>query len=147
MKNSFFGEMLVLKKIKPYCYFVLLIMISFGGGSCGKQVYPSGLEGNLLGYNRYYESEQQKRLQIARKFDSELNQKAKKENKPLLKEAKQFEKEKEKFVKDHMARQEPHVQARMKQNLKETKKYYSSQKSFKEKLVFWKKNKCTYGIG
>lgn len=139
--------MLISKKIRAFCFFFLILLISFGGVSCSKVVYPSGLEGNLMGYQSNYESEQQRRIQVANRSENEFRKQERKDKKPILKEQKQKEKERKKFIKDHIARQEEHVQARMKQNFRKTKKYYSSQKSLLEKLVFWKKNNCHYGIG
>lgn len=139
--------MLGFKKIRTFFFFVLLIMISFGGGSCGKKVYPSGLEWDLMNYQGNFKREQNKRKRIARKNDRKMRREDKKEMKPILALEKQWEKERQLKIKEHLARQEPHVQARMKQNLRETKKKYPSRKSLKEKLVFWKKNKCPYGVG
>jgi hypothetical protein len=139
--------MLISGKIRAFCFFFLILLISFGGVSCSKGVYPSGLEGNLLGYQKNYKSEQQRRIHVANKSGKEYRKQVRKDKKPIHKEEKQKQKDRQKFIKEHIARQEEHVQARMKQNIRETKKYYSSQKSLMEKFVFWKKNKCPYGIG
>jgi len=139
--------MLGSKKIRAFFFFVLLIMISFGGGSCGKKMYPSGLEWDLMNYQGNFKREQQKRKRIARKNDRKMRREERKELKPILAMEKQWEKERKVRIKAHFDMQEPHVQARMKQNVKETRNKYPSRKSFKEKLVFWKKNKCPYGVG
>lgn len=134
-------------KIKPLSFLFLLILVSFAVESCGKKIYPSGLEGNLLEYQKNYNQQQRKRDKIARVSDRKYRRELRQERRPYVKEAKRFDKERKEFVKDHIARQEPHVQERMKRNFNETKKYYSSQRTLKDKLVFWKKNKCPYGIG
>lgn len=134
-------------KIKQLSFLFLLIIASFGLESCGKRIYPSGLEGNLFEYQKDYNQQQRKRNRIARSSNRQYQREFRKERKPYVKEAKRLEKEREKFIKEHIARQEPHVQERMKSNFRETKKYYSSQRTLKDKLVFWKKNKCPYGIG
>lgn len=134
-------------KIRSIYFFLLLIIVSFGNGSCGKKVYPSGLEGNLLAFQKNYNREQQQRRRVARSSDRKYQRELRRERREYLQEVKQFEKERERFVENHFDRQEPHVQERMKKSIKETKKYYSSQRSLKDKLVFWKKNKCPHGIG
>jgi hypothetical protein len=130
------------QKIRYLLFFLSVILISFGGGSCSKKVFPSGLEGNLMGYHGNFKREQKKRERVARRANRKTKRLERKANKPQLKRKKQADKIQKKLVKRHKSKQPPEVQARMKQNERETKRNYASRKSFKEKLMFWKRNKC-----
>jgi hypothetical protein len=120
-------------------------LITFGGGSCGKKMYPSGLEIDLLGYNKKSNREQLKRKAIAQSSERKQNKSNRKRNKLVVKEQKIADKELKDFKQAHFNRQHPDVQARMKQNFRETERSYASRKSFKDKFAFWQKNKCKYG--
>jgi hypothetical protein len=134
--------MLEYRKIRTFCFLVLFILITFGGGSCGKKMYPSGLEVDLLGYNKKSTREQWKRKQIAHRTDRRQDKSIRKGKKLILKEKKLKDKELKVFKEEHFNRQHPDVQARMKQNFRDTKRNYASRKSFKDKFAFWQKNKC-----
>lgn len=130
------------QKFRQLFFFLLLILISFGSNSCAKKVYPSGLEGNLMGDQRNFKRDQNKRERIARREKRKtirFEQKAKRPQVKLKAEAKRIEK---KMILRHMEKQHPEVQVRMKQNELQTRRNYASRKSFKKRLMFWKRNKC-----
>ncbi len=140
--------------IIPFClyskkfFLIILILLTpiVGFISCGPKVYPSGLEGNLLGYQGNFNRERKKRKREARRNDRKIARVERKEKRPELKKQKEIHRYRKEIIASHIAKQEPHVQKRMKQNLRETEKKYRSQRSVKEKVLFWKKNKCIHGL-
>jgi hypothetical protein len=114
--------------------------------SCSQKIYPSGIEGNLFGYQKNFQREQQKRKVEAKRANRKTVRLKRQAMKPLKKKEKEDELQRKKLYAEHVARQDPHVQERMKQNLKETQKKYPSKNTLCKKLVFWKKNKCAHGF-
>jgi hypothetical protein len=128
--------MLNFRKIRTFSFLILSIMITFGGVSCGKKIYPSGLEGNLHGQKGNFKREQQKRKFTAFKARVKHNWDERKADRPIAKQKKLADKELEKFKKRHLNQQHPDVQARMKENFRNTKRSYASKKCFLGNLVF-----------
>lgn len=94
--------------------------------------------GNQGGFKR----EQKKRERVARRAKRKALRLERKANRPQLKRKAEAKKVQKKMIRHHKENQHPDVQARMKQNERETRRNYASQKSLKEKLMFWKRNKC-----
>jgi hypothetical protein len=128
--------------MRAFFYLTLLLAFCFCGLSCSKEIYPSGLEGNLLGYQGSFKREQQRRARVARKAKRQSNRIESKAQRESINRQKRYEREREKFFKEHLKRQDSHVQARMKDNLRETKKNNRPVRSQCKKIVFWKKNRC-----
>lgn len=125
---------------------ILLIGIcSLGNISCSPKIYPSGIEGNLFGYERNFNREQRVRKRASRRMNRQMARAKREENRPIRQREKELERLQKELYKEHFLRQDPHVQKRMKQNLRETKKKYPSKNTLSKKLVFWKKNKCAHG--
>lgn len=134
--------MLFFGKLRRFYFFLFLILISFGGGSCGKKIYPSGLEGDLMGYKGNFQREQRKRQRVAKRADRKRNRLTKRATRPKRKAELKQKREHRRLVREHVRKQDDHVQDRMKRNLRETNKYYRSKKSWKERLFFWRNRKC-----
>ncbi len=133
---------LMIRKFRLPLFFLSLILINFGTVSCAKKIYPSGLEGNLMGNQGGFKREQKKRERVARRAKRKALRLERKANRPQLKRKAEAKKVQKKMIRHHKENQHPDVQARMKQNERETRRNYASQKSLKEKLMFWKRNKC-----
>jgi hypothetical protein len=114
--------------------------------SCSQKIYPSGLEGDLFSYQKNFQRKQQKRKAEAKRANRKTARLKRQAMKPLKKKEKEDELQRKKLYAEHFERQDPHVQERMKQNLKETKKKYPSKNTLCKKLVFWEKNKCAHGF-
>lgn len=133
---------LIIQKFRLPFFFLLLILINFGGVSCAKKIYPSGLEGNLIGNQGDFKREQIKRERTARRAKRKTLRLERRAKRPQVKRKAEAKRVEKKMIRRHKENQHPDVQVRMKQNERETRRYYASQKSFKEKLMFWKRNKC-----
>lgn len=134
-----------LKKTKAFCIFVLFVILSGGFGSCSKKIYPSGIEGNLLVKQQNYRQDVRRRERISRRANREHDRVERKASKPQLKAKKKAEKEQKKLIKNHIAKQHPDVQARMKANEKFTRRNNPPTKSFVQKIKFWKNNSPKHG--
>ncbi len=134
--------MLLFGKLRGVCFVLFLILINFGGGSCGKKIYPSGLEGDLMGYKSNFQREQRKRQRIARRADRKQDRLKRKAARPQKWEEFRQKQKHKRLVREHMRMQDDHVQARMKRNQRETNRKYRSKKSWKERLFFWRNRKC-----
>ncbi len=134
-----------LRIIKAFCIFVLFVILAGGLGSCNKKIYPSGLEGNLLGKQQNYRQEVRRRERVSKRTNREHARLERKANKPMLKAKKKAEEEQKRLIKNHFTKQHPDVQARMKANEKYTRRNNPPTKSFVQKLKFWKKNSCKHG--
>lgn len=132
--------------IKAFYIFVLFVILTSTFQSCGKKYYPSGLEGNLIGNKRRYEQVLRQRERVAKKSNRERASLERKANRPKIRAKRKEERVHKKLVQEHINKQAPQVQARMKENQKFTKRNYSSRKSFKEKILFWKKKTHNNGF-
>lgn len=132
----------MIRKFRFSFFFLSLILINFGGVSCAKKIYPSGLEGNLMGSQAGFKREQTRRERVARRAKRKTLKLERKAKRPQVKREAEAKRVEKKMIRRHKENQHPDVQARMKQNERETRRNYASQKSLKEKLMFWKRNKC-----
>lgn len=133
------------KKTKAFCIFVLFVILAGGFGSCSKKVYPSGIEGNLLVKQQNYRQDERRRERLSRKANREHSRLERKASKPLLKAKKKAKKEQKRLIRNHIAKQHPDVQARMKANEKFTRRNNPPTKSFVQKIKFWKNNSHKHG--
>jgi hypothetical protein len=129
------------KSTNTFCIFVILASLVFSLGSCNRKVYPSGLEGNLLGTQKNFKREVRQRERMARKAERRTARLERKALRPQAKEKRRAEKGSKQAVENHIKKQHPDVQARMKENQRYTKQRYASRKTFWERVQFWKKNK------
>ncbi|HNV80852.1 MAG TPA: hypothetical protein PKH45_03290 [Tenuifilaceae bacterium] len=127
-------------------FFMVIATLAVASASCSPKVYPSGLEGNLFGYQKNFQREQLKRKFEATRNNIKMARQKRKAMRPLKAQAHAEEKMRKQLYAEHIAKQEPHVQMRMKQNLKETEKKYPSKNTLRKKLLFWKKNSCPNGF-
>lgn len=129
------------KSTNTFCIFVILASIAISLGSCTRKVYPSGLEGNLLGTQKNYKREVRQRERMARKAERQTARLERKALHPQAKEKRRAERANKKAVDNHIKNQHPDVQARMKENQRFTKRRYASSKTFWKRVQFWKKSK------
>ena len=127
-------------------FFMVIATLAMAIAACSPKVYPSGLEGNLFGYQKNFQREQLKRKFEATRNNMKMARQKRKAMRPLKAQARAEEKMRKELDAEHIAKQEPHVQMRMKQNLKETEKKYPSKNTLRKKLLFWKKNSCPNGF-
>jgi hypothetical protein len=125
---------------------MVIATLAMAIAACSPKVYPSGLEGNLFGYQKNFQREQLKRKFEATRNNMKMARQKRKAMRPLKAQARAEEKMRKQLYAEHIAKQEPHVQMRMKQNLKETEKKYPSKNTLRKKLLFWKKNSCPNGF-
>jgi hypothetical protein len=125
--------------------FILSLFIAFITSSCGPKIFPSGLEGNLSGNQKEFARNEKKRKRIAKRANRRTARLEKKAKAPSVKKKKESIKTEEKQRQAHINKQTPEVQERMKQNLKEDNKRNKPNKTFWQRLMFWKKSKCSNG--
>ena len=123
---------------KVFRIFVIIVVVTTTAISCNRKTMPSGVEGGLLG-NKNYKSEMRKRERIARKANKKTAQLEKKAKKPAQRNKQKSLKAQKKGIKRQISIQTPDTQKRMKENQKYTKKNNPPNKTFWDKLFFWRK--------
>jgi hypothetical protein len=127
------------------CKFILVIVffILLGGvsNSCGKKVYPSGIEIDFKGSERTFQRKIAKRERVAKRFNRRKARLERRANRPIEKKKREEATVQKKAIEKHIKMQHPDVQKRMLENRKFAENRYRKKRSVKEILVFWKKKK------
>lgn len=122
---------------------VIVFFILLGGvsGSCGKKVYPSGIEIDFKGSERAFKRKMAKRERVAKRFDRRKARQERRANRPVEKRRRVEARAQKKAIEKHIKMQHPDVQKRMLENRKLADSRYKKKRTAKEMLVFWKKKK------
>ncbi len=125
--------------------FILIIVffILLGGvsGSCGKKIYPSGIEIDYKGSERKFKRKIARRERIGKRANRRKARLERRANRPIEKQKREEASARKKAIEKHIKKQHPDVQKRMLENKKFTENRYKKKQSVKEILVFWKKKK------
>ncbi|MDY0200406.1 MAG: hypothetical protein WC951_09930 [Bacteroidales bacterium] len=124
--------------IKVFRIFVIIAVIATTTISCGRKAMPSGVEQGLLS-KKSHKSEIRKRERIAKRSAKETAKLERKAKKPSQTAKKKSLKAQKKAVARQINIQAPETKKRMKENQKYTKKNNPPNRTFWEKLMFWKK--------
>lgn len=139
MKNITFG------RLRLFFTVLVFFIVALGDTSCGPKIYPSGLEGNLAGNQKEFARKEKKRKRIAKRENRRTARLEKRAKAPSEKKKKESLQAQERMKQKHIKKQSPEVQERMKQNLKEDNKRNKPNKTFWQRLKFWKKSSCSDG--
>lgn len=129
--------------------FVILVVIftTFGVSSCSPKLYPSGVEGYLMGEVPWFPGEQRERNWTAYLNDRQIHRAERREYKEYERRKAEALKIEKNFIAQHKKKQHPEVQERMKENEKETQKRYGDLRATQKKAKRGKKSKKTFGNG
>ena len=139
------SKSIIFGKVRFFCILFSFLLVGLGESSCGKKIFPSGLEGNLEGNQREFARNERKRKRTARRANRKTARLERKAQRPMVKQKKKSLFAQKKMQEEHVNKQTPEVQERMKQNRKDDKKRNKPNKTFWQRLMFWKKSSCNNG--
>lgn len=136
---------IIFGKVRFICILFSFLWVGLGNSSCGKKIYPSGLEGNLVGNQKEFSRNERKRKREARRANRKTARLERKANSSIKKQKKKSLTAQKRMQREHINKQTPEVQERMKQNQKDDRKRNKPNKTFWQRLMFWKKSSCNNG--